>query len=62
MPTDADALRSETAAFRAQQLAEVPTRRAAAAHAVESGMDGLAQIREFLATHWVRVIDLLRQW
>ena len=62
MPSVADDLRREAQAYRTAQMAEVPTRKGAAAAAAASGMGAIEQLRAFLGSHWVRVIDLLHEW
>jgi len=58
----ADDLRREAQLYRAQQMAELPTRKAQAAAAAASGVGAVEQLRSFLGSHWVRVIDLLHEW
>lgn len=48
--------------YRNEQMEEMGTRKATIAEARAAGEDAMGQLRAVLATHWTRVVDLLREW
>lgn len=55
-------LEHEARLWRAQQMQEIQSRRKTVEAAASSGADAVGQLRAYLSTHLVRVIDLLRSW
>ena len=55
-------LERDAAMYRAEQMEEMGTRKATIAEAAAAGEDAMGQLRAVLATHWTRVVDLLREW
>ena len=57
-----EALASDASEFRTSQMEEVTSRKATMEAAAAEGADVLGQLRALLAKHYMRVIDLLKQW